>query len=52
MNKQFETIKKIKKKKIDDYRKKNVEEMEKFINEELSKLPIHQLWKQITLLIY
>ena len=35
--------------KFNDYRKENVDEKEKFINEKLSKLPIHQLIKQTKL---
>ena len=32
---------------MDDYRKKNVDEKQKFIKEKISKLPVHQLMKQI-----
>ena len=35
--------------KFNDYRKENVDEKEKYINEKLSKLPIHQLIKQMKL---
>ena len=33
--------------KFDDYKIENVDEKEKYINEKLSKLPLHQLIKQI-----
>ena len=34
---------------FDDYRDENVEEKEKYINEKLSQLPVHQLLKQLSL---
>ena len=35
------------KKNLDDYRDEDVDKKEKYINEKSSKLPIHQLLKQI-----
>ena len=48
-NKYFESYEKEYKNQFNDYRDEDVEEKETFINEKLSKLPIHQLIKQIKL---
>ena len=45
-NKRFKKIEKEYESKFNDYRDDDVEEKEHFINEKLSKLPIHQLTKQ------
>ena len=42
-------VKKNMKTKYNDYRDEDIEEKEKFINEKLSELPIHQLVKQTIL---
>ena len=46
-NKQFKFYKKDYENQFNDYRHQNAEEKEKNINEKTSKLPIHQLIKQI-----
>ena len=48
-NKHFKIFEKEYENQFDDYRNENVEEKEKYINEKLSQLPIHQLIKQIKL---
>ena len=48
-NKPFKIIEKEYEINFNDYRDEDVEEKEKYINEKLSKLPIHQLIKQIKL---
>ena len=48
-NKHFKKFEKEYENQITDYRNENEEEKEKFINEKLSQLPIHQLIKQIKL---
>ena len=48
-NKHFRLIEKEYESKFDDYRNEDAEEKEKYINEKLSKLPIHQLTKQMKL---
>ena len=48
-NKHFKIFKKEYESKLNDYRDEDVDEKEKNINEKLSKLPIHQLIKQIKL---
>ena len=45
-NKHLEMIKKEDESKFDDCRKTDIEEMEKYINKNLSKLRIHQLLRQ------
>ena len=45
-NKHLKIFEKEQKSKLSDNRKENVDEEENFINEKLSKLPIHQLIKQ------
>ena len=46
-NKHFEIYEKEFENHFNDYRDEDVQEKEKFINEKLSQLPIHQLLKQI-----
>ena len=48
-NKYFKIFEKEYENQFDDYRDENIEEKEKYINEKLSQLPIHQLIKQIKL---
>ena len=48
-NKHFKIIEKEYESKFEDYRDIDEEEKEKYINEKLSKLPIHQLIKQLKL---
>ena len=48
-NKHFKILEKDYESKFNDYCDEDVEKNEKFINEKLSKLPIHQLMKQIKL---
>ena len=48
-NKHFKFFEKEYEHKFNDYRDEDVEEKEKFINEKLSQLPIHQLIKQMKL---
>ena len=46
-NKHFKICEKDNESKFSDYRDEDVEEKEKYINEKLSQLPVHQLIKQI-----
>ena len=48
-NEHFKILEKEYESKFDDYRNEDVQEKEKYINEKLCKLPIHQLIKQIKL---
>ena len=48
-NKHFKLSEKENESKFNDYRDENEDEKEKFINEKLSQLPLHQLIKQIKL---
>ena len=48
-NEHLEIIKKVYERKFNDYRNEDEDDKEKFICEKLSKLPIHQLIKQIKL---
>ena len=48
-NKRFKIFEKEYENQFTDYRDEDVEEIERFINEKLSKLPNHQLIKQIKL---
>ena len=48
-NKHFKIFEKEYEDQFDAYRDENIEEKEKYINEKLSQLPIHQLIKQIKL---
>ena len=48
-NKHFKNYEKDYEKKFNDYKDEDVEEKEKYINEKISQLPIHQIIKQIKL---
>ena len=48
-NEHFKIFEKEYEDQFDDYRKENVDEKEKYINEKLSQLPIHQLLHQLPL---
>ena len=48
-NKHFKNFEKEYENQVNEYRDEDVEEKEKFMNEKLSQLPIHQLKKQIKL---
>ena len=49
INKHFKIFEKEYESQFDDYRDEDIDEKEKYINEKLSQLPIHQLIKQINL---